>query len=77
VYVPEYPQVPIFYFGKEMIEKLIENLFPLSNLKYVVKRAGEEGFWDDFDMEQEEDAKRIDELVDELYETEGLMKVST
>jgi hypothetical protein len=54
-----------------MIEKLIENLFPHSNLMYVVKKAGEEGFWDEFDKEQEEEAKRIDELMDELYETEG------
>jgi hypothetical protein len=38
---------------------------------YVLKKSGEEGFWDDFDKEQEEEAKRIDELMDELYETEG------
>jgi hypothetical protein len=76
LYVPEYPQVPIFYFGKEKIEKLIENLFPHSNLMYVVKKAGEEGFWNDFDKEQDGEAKRMDELMDELDETEGFVKRS-
>jgi hypothetical protein len=30
-----------------------------------------ERFWDDFDKEQDGEAKRMDELMDELYETEG------